>query len=254
MKTKYKVILSYEGANYYGWQKQSSTDQTIQTQFEQALSKIFKSEVRTIASGRTDAKVHALQLHVVFDAPFFIESEKLQRAINTYVPDEILCLDVRTLSESLMPTSDAKSRSYIYLFSVAENKTPFQKKLMTHIKYELDIEKMQRAARLFEGVHDFKSFMSTGSTPASTVREVFETRFKFVEPNMHGIFPAHYAFEITANGFLKQMVRHVFGALVEVGRGKIDTDEIEQALRLADGKHIAPCAAPEGLYKLRVEY
>lgn len=254
MKIKYKIILQYDGADYFGWQRQTSTKQTIQTQLENSLEQVFKTPIYTVGSGRTDAKVHSLDHHVVFEAPFEIESKALIRAVNTNLDQSIRCIDALKLEKDLMPTSDAHSRTYMYLFSVGDNFKPFQRRYMTHIKYELDIVKMSQAAQIFMGEHDFRSFMSTGSDPATTIRTITSVSLEKSDESLHGLIPAHFIFKISGNGFLKQMVRHIFGCLVEVGRGKLTAQEIENALAIADGKHIAPCAPPEGLFKLKVEY
>lgn len=254
MKKKYKLIIAFDGSPYHGWQKQKNTHLTIQGLVEKALSEIFKEKIYTQGSGRTDAKVHSLNHHVVFEAPFSIETENLVRALNSHLPKTIRCYGADCLEKDLIATSDAKYRRYQYLFSIDEVATPFQEKLMTHIPYPLDIEGMRLASQLFVGIHDFKSFMTQGSDPRSTQREVFKSQIIECSETFHGLFPKHYLFEIEATGFLKQMVRLIFGAIVEVGKGKLELERIQQTLKNPNGEHIAPCAPPEGLYKAFVKY
>lgn len=254
MKTKYKIVLIYDGSSFHGWQRQTNTTETVQEKVEKALAGIFKIEISTVGSGRTDAKVHSLNQHVVFDAPYFIEPAGLMKGLNSHLPVEIRCVDCEILNKDLMPTSDAKSRRYRYLFSTQENETPFQRNYMAHFKYTLDFEAMREACEVFKGTHDFRSFMTAGSSPSTTVREIFDVRLTKNTETFYGLFPEHYCFEIEATGFLKQMVRLIVGAIIEVGRGKLTSQDIEKSLKLADGKHIAACAPPEGLCKALVRY
>lgn len=254
MKKKFKLTIGFDGSQYHGWQKQTNTPDTIQGILEKTLSEIFKEKVLTQGSGRTDARVHSLCHVVVFEAPFEIEESGLCKGINSLLPKNIRCLSAEAIDYDLVPTSDAKSRRYQYLFSVGGIASPFQEKYMAHISYPLDFEKMNEACKVFIGRHDFERFMTQGSEPNSTIREVFDSQIIESSENFHGLFPDHFVFVIEANGFLKQMVRLIFGSIVEVGRGRLTVQEIEYALSHPAGEHIAPCAPPEGLYKVFAKY
>lgn len=255
MKKKLKAIISFDGSAYFGWQRQSSTDQTIQAKFEQALEKVFKQKITAFGSGRTDARVHAKELHVVFEVPFVIPLEGLVAAINTNLPFDIKCNIVEEVDEKLIATSSAKSRTYHYLFSVKDHFSPFQIRYIAHFKYDLDIEAMKRACQVFIGEHDFNRFHTKGSDPKTTIRTLSRLEIIRVNGDQDSIFPMHYRVEIEGNGFLKQMVRLIVGSLVEVGKGRLDEADIQAALDNPNsGEPIAPVAPAEGLYKAKVTY
>ncbi len=251
---KLKLKISFDGHNYYGWQKQNQNLPTVQDKVELALAQIFKTQVKTIGSGRTDTGVHSLCHYVVLTPPFEIESSALTRALNSNLPQDIRVLDCVRVSDGFRPTNDAKSREYRYLFTNLEIPTPFQKNYISNISYSLDFDKMHKACRLFIGTHNFQNFCCVGSEPKSTIRTVFECELLKAEIDFHGILPSHYYIRIVGDGFLKQMVRLMVGAIWDVGRGKIEPDDIQKSLQSEGFEHIAPVAPAHGLYKYSVQY
>lgn len=256
---KYKIIIQFDGTRYSGWQIQNLPILTVQREINNALEMIFKKAIRTTGSGRTDAGVHAKEFHIVFIAPFVIEHKKLVRALNANLPNDIMVLDSSFVDMQFNVTKDALSKEYRYFFSTADMGKPFAKKLMTHVKYDLDLESMKEACSLFLGTHDFKNFHCMGSAPNSTTRtitacEIYHIRNDDLSPIILGLVPDYYFLKIVGNGFLKQMVRLIMGSIWDVGRGRLENKDIINALGNSHFYHIAAVAPPEGLYKYNVQY
>lgn len=252
--SRYKLIIEFMGTNYFGWQIQKESSKTVQGTLESALEKVFKMRLKTVGSGRTDAKVHSLDHHVVFEAPFDIPFQNLKAALNSHLPNNIRVKDVEGASTELNITRDAKSREYRYLFTNNAEANAFQPDLMANVSYELDFPEMKNALKCFIGTHDFADFHTLGSNPNTTMRTIFEAELFEVKTNTHGIFPDHYCIRIVGNGFLKQMVRLIVSSVWKVGRGKLTCAEIEASLKTPTGKHLAPVATGVGLYKYRTKY
>ena len=251
---KLKVIVEFDGHKYNGWQIQSDGVPTVQAFFNRALSRIYKQEVKSIASGRTDAGVHSLDHHVVFKSPFQIPLDSLVRAINANLPADIRALSCTEVAENFRPTNDALSREYRYFFSNLETQRPFTRNYMANISYTLDVEKMRQACLCFVGEHDFNSFHCVGSDPSTTIRYITKCELISEESCFNGIIPQHYSIRITGNGFLKQMVRLIVGSIWAVGSGRLEIEAIERELESGSGKHICPVAPASGLFKFSVEY
>ena len=252
MKT-YKVKIQFDGHEYLGWQIQKESRPTVQGQFNQALELIFKQPIKSVASGRTDTGVHALEHHVVFTAPFEIPHPSLVKALNSNLPASIRCYDCVEVEKSFRPTNDALQREYHYFFSNEKVASPFTRHYMTNIKHDLKVDAMQKACKLFEGTHDFNRFHCVGSDPSTTVRTIFKCELTLEAPCLGGIVPKHFVLKVSGTGFLKQMVRLIIGAIWKVGDGTMKLTEVEQALINPVGKHIAAVAPPKGLFKFSVQ-
>lgn len=252
----YKLKLSYKGQYYKGWQSQVDSGPTIQDTLNLALKSIFKNEnVKTMAAGRTDSGVNALSQIVKIEVPFPIEPSGLLKGINTKLPVDIRVLSCEECAPDFHPIAAAKTRTYRYYFSNEEIYNPLLTGLIQNISYPLDLKLMQKTCKLFEGEHDFLDFSCKGSEPQSTIRKINHCRIIEVdELPLAGLFPKIYFLEVTGNGFLKQMVRAIMGALFEVGRGKLEPYLIEQSLKNPVGENIAIIAPAEGLVKFSVEY
>ena len=252
--SKVKILFEFQGSNYFGWQKQKGEVKTVQREIERALEAIYKERVKTVGSGRTDAKVHSLHHHAVFTAPFEIPVESIVLGLNSHLPLDIRVVEATSVPDDFNITRDAKSREYRYLFTNNSVANAFQTNLVTNLSYDLNIDLMKQALKVFEGTHDFSDFHTKGSNPSSTIRTIFETELLSVETNTHGIFPDHYCVRIVGNGFLKQMVRLIVSSCWKVGQGKLSISEIERALKSPSGKHLAPVAPGVGLYKYHTKY
>jgi tRNA pseudouridine38-40 synthase len=253
----YKLLISYCGKNYFGWQIQAANQVTIQGTLNEALSKIAKStEVQSIGSGRTDAGVHALGQVVKIEIPLSIDPQALMRALNSHLPSDIRIREVTETTTDFHPIFSAKKKEYLYLFNWGGVPTPFQDKLVTNVPYNLDVKTMQDACKLFVGEHDFCNFYTLGTDVKSTVRTIYSADIApYSAGFMQEHFPGVYVFRVVGNGFLKQMVRLLMGTIWEAGRGKIQLSEIESYLQgKSFAKKLAAVAPPDGLYLSQVDY
>jgi tRNA pseudouridine38-40 synthase len=251
----YKLILQYKGTRYLGWQVQpESAGHTVQGELNRALKTISKSEnVKSLGAGRTDAGVHALGQVAKVGIELDIPCENLVKALNSNLPDDIRILNAEISDEEFFPTVHAKSKEYHYRFTGNKTFTAFQNDLIQNQTFELDLKKMQEACAVLIGRHDFTNFYCEGTETASNIREIYECEIIEI-PEGNWMLPSHYLFRIVGNGFLKQMVRCLMGAVWSVGRGKITLEQLQNALTATKVPRLAPVAPPNGLYMVRVNY
>lgn len=256
MISHYKLTLQYKGSKYSGWQVQSGTFEiTVQGELNRALAVVSKSdEVKSMGAGRTDAGVHALGQVAKVSISLSIPPENLVKALNVNLPDDIRILSAEISDEAFFPTVSAKSKEYHYRFTSQRIFTAFQNDLIANYPFELDIEKMRAACKVLVGEHDFTNFYCEGTDVSSHVRTVFACDIAEIKQGDWQMLPSHYTFRIEGNGFLKQMVRLLMGALWNLGRGKISLEEFRSALSATKVQRLGPVAPPNGLYMVRVNY
>jgi tRNA pseudouridine38-40 synthase len=244
-----KLTLAYDGAAYAGWQVQRGA-KTIQEVIETALAKITGETIRVMASGRTDAGVHALGQVVGFRTESRLSVEVLTRALNAELPRDIAVLDAAEGPEGFHPTLDAKRKRYRYVIYDGPVRDVFRRRTSWHCLWGLDAEAMDRAAQALCGTHDFSSFETRGSERKTSVRTVYEIRVRRGDGgDRHAI-----AIEVEADGFLYNMVRTMVGTLVRVGRGGRPESWVAEVLAAADRRAAGPTAPPQGLFLVNVEY
>ena len=251
----YKAIFSYDGSSYYGWQKQP--DQlTVQGSIEKVLQTLSKAgSAQVIGCGRTDAGVHAVNQVTKISLEQNMEPCNLKRALNSLLDKSIRCLAISRCSDDFQPVFDAKKKTYRYYFIMSEVMNPHYSLKMTHIKKKLDIDKMKRALPLFVGKKDFVNFSTKGTPVKSTEREVYSfDLYKMEASDFLEREENIYYFEISGNGFLKQMVRLIVSAIFSYGEGKIGADDINSFFLEQKTSKLAPTAHPDGLYLYDVTY
>lgn len=252
----YKLIIEYFGKNYHGFQIQLE-HKTIQGELNQALKLIAKSdEIKSIGSGRTDAGVHAFAQVVKVEIPLDIIPEKLVLALNTKLPNDIRVLKAEVCSSDFHPTFHAKSKEYNYIFSTKQIPSVFAKDVMATFDFEFDEAKMREACKAFEGTHDFSNYQCVGTEIENTVREIYLCELQRISSTGHWakFCDDYYVIRVVGNGFLKQMVRLMVGAIWNAGRGKITIEDIKQSLANPVIKKLGATAPPEGLYLIEVHY
>ena len=242
---RFKALIEYDGTAYYGFQRQLDGFPTIQGKLERAIESVFHQPVQITGAGRTDAGVHALGQVISFTFDWRHETIALQRALNANLPEDIVVLQLDTVSSSFHPRYDAKRRAYKYFILSGPVRSPIQRRSSWYVSKRLDIERMQEAAQALIGEYDFATF---GQPPqgTSTVRELFAANWQ--QQNNHLVF------FIEANAFLYRMVRSLVGSLKLVGDGTWSVDMFVDALRAKDRSRSGKVAPPQGLYLFSVTY
>ena len=233
-----KLILSYDGTDFFGSQPQKETDKTVIGTLTHILTRLNIVSV-PVASGRTDRGVHATGQVCHLDLPpFWSDTEKLKKVLNTMLPSSIHIRRIECVSDDFHARYSAKRRLYRYLISTQES-SPFSSRYITHLQ-TLEIEKIQRNIHIFEGVHDFEYFQKNGSDIITTRREVYKA-FAYMHKNLTIL---HFE----ANGFLRSQVRLMCGALLQ-----LEATQIETMLDKKEKYKVRP-APPQGLYLARIKY
>lgn len=247
----YKLLIQYDGTDFHGWQVQEN-DRTIQGELERVIGMLEDAKVGVIGSGRTDAGVHAEgQVANVFVNRQFTPS-KLQAAINGNLWRDIRIIKAEKAPDDFHARFSAKKKTYVYRIINAPVMSPFWRRFAHHEHKPLDIGRMNQAARLLLGEHDWTAFSSAQSDGESRVRTVLDCT---IESQWDARASANLLeFRITANGFLRYMVRSIVGTLIEVGRGEKDSDTIQTAVVTGDRSLAGKTAPANGLTLLKVEY
>lgn len=252
----YRITVQYKGTQYSGFQVQLS-DKTIQGEINSVLKVLSKSEdIKSVGSGRTDAGVHALAQVMRIEIPVDIPVAGLVRGMNSLLPEDIRVIDASVVNDKFHPIYSAKSKEYNYVFTTDEVISPFARELMTHFPFELDIELMKKGCQIFCGEHDFINYQCVGTDIESTVRKVMSCELVRFESSGHwgNLAGEYYVFKVVGNGFLKQMVRLLMGALISLGKGKITLEDLEKSLKTPLKNRLGPTAPPQGLYLKEVHY
>ncbi|MBI5928462.1 MAG: tRNA pseudouridine(38-40) synthase TruA [Chloroflexi bacterium] len=237
--------LAYDGTLYCGFQRQRAGLASVQVTVENALSQVTSEIISLMGAGRTDTGVHASGQVIAFDATWKHSTEELLKAINIHLPSDIALQSLMEVAASFHPRFDALSRTYLYRLYISPTRDPLRERYVWHRQLPLNLEAMQEAIQLLRGEHDFATF---GKPPKgeNTVRVMTTAQIEAMGDELH--------VTLTANAFLKRMVRSIVGTLVEVGRGKMNVAEFAAAFRLADRKKAGTSAPPHGLTLTHVVY
>ena len=243
----FRAIVQYDGTAYYGFQRQRRGVPSIQAELEQALTRLIKQPTRVLGAGRTDTGVHALGQVISFtiEWPDKHEVGALQRALNANLPPDIVVAELVEAVPGFHPRYDARRRCYEYIILNAPVRQPLLRQRAWHVAQPLDLDRMNEAANLLIGVHDFATF-GRATVGDSTIREVYSAAWRREEEMLH--------FHICANAFLNRMVRSIGGSLKMVGSGKWSKDDFADALASRERKRSATAAPAYGLYLVSVEY
>ena len=239
-----KLTIQYDGSKYCGWQKQPNSS-GIQGTIEYAIYEITKEKVNITGSGRTDAGVHALGQVANFKTNSSIPANRIPDALNAKLPKDISIIDCQEVSQDFHSRYSATGKIYRYLIYNKPYRSPLHKDVSYHVRYNLDIGKMRSEAKALLGTHDFRGFMSSGSSVKDTVRTIRNITIKENEDLI--------VLEVEGNGFLYNMVRIIVGTLVDIGRGRIDKsmEEIIASQDRGEAGHTAPA---HGLFLKKVHY
>ena len=240
-----KLILSYDGTDFNGWQTQPGY-RTVQSEIEAAIFKVTGSQVFANASGRTDAGVHALGQVVNFWCPTRLTPAVLVRALNAHLPDDIAVSHCSEVVQSFDASKDAERKLYRYVINDSLVRSPFMYRFATPSRHRLDTQAMSQGAHALVGRHDFHSFETDWPNRLSSIRTVTHLSINRVGE--------HIWIDIEADGFLYNMVRSIAGTLMNVGRGFWPASKVAEILHAENRTQAGPTAPPMGLFLIRVTY
>ena len=243
---RFRAVVAYDGTLYHGFQRQSpEREPSIQGELERALGKVIGRETTVLGSGRTDSGVHAQGQVIAFEAEWRHPVEALRRALNATLADAVAIREIAVADGDFHPRYQARSREYRYTIYNSSVRHPLYRLYALHVDEPLSVEAMQAASRPLLGEHDFAAF-GRPTAGESTVRTMYR-----VEVGAH---PPWVEIDLEANSFLYRMVRSIVGALLEIGRGRMPVDRVEQILKARDRSQALTTAPAHGLCLRRVVY
>ena len=248
---RYFMTFSYDGSDFSGYQKQPKM-RTVQGELEKALKQINNNtSVEVHASGRTDAGVHAMNQKAHFDMDTNIVDEKLQKGLNSLLPDDIYVKKVEKISDNFHARFNAIGKEYIYQINLGTY-DPLERKYVYQYNNKLDVVEMERALKYLEGTHNFKAFTKTNEDKTEEedyIRTLSQTNLIRDSKDVNKI-----TLVFIGTGFLRYMIRNIVGTLIEVGEGKRRSEEVIEILKSQDRTKAGKTANPEGLYLRNVFY
>jgi tRNA pseudouridine38-40 synthase len=246
-----KVILSYDGAEFSGWQVQPAAS-TVQGTLASAIGRITGEKVLPQGSGRTDAGVHALAQVMTFVTESSVPTENFVKALNDILPASVRVLEVAEAPPEFHARHSARAKTYRYRIYRETICPPFLARYVWHYPYTLDEEEMGRAAELVVGEHDFTSFAAVdpergrGEAAVSNVRKIFSSSWELAGDEL--------VYSVRGSGFLHHMVRNLVGTFILVGRGTLQVEDVTRILEARNRSAAGATAPASGLYLVSVEY
>ena len=243
-----KLVVAYDGTNYCGWQVQPN-GMTVEEMLNQTITKVMGTTTKVVGASRTDSGVHALGNVAVFDTECTIPGERVKHALNQHLPEDIRIIDSDEVAAGFHPRFCETAKTYEY--AILTGKSPYPTYRHTHyfVSYALNTNDMRKAAEYIVGTHDFTSFCSSKSEVEDRVRTIYS--LDIVE---EGRDNAQIKFIIKGNGFLYNMVRIIVGTLIDVGRGLIRPEDVEQILEAKDRTKAGATAPAQGLCLVEIKY
>lgn len=240
---RYLFEISYNGTNYAGWQSQANAT-GVQAVVENALSKLLRTKIQIVASGRTDTGVHCAQQFFHTDIEKSFHREDLVHKLNSFLPRDIVIVSIMQIKLDASARYSAIERTYEYKITMVKN--PFLNGLALHYFKQLNVKTMNKAAALLSGEHDFESFSKVKTDVNHFLCTIKKASWKRKENTL--------IFTISANRFLRGMVRAIVGTLLDVGTGKITVSDFQKIIQSKDRKKAGANVDPHGLYLIRVKY
>lgn len=241
----YKLVLSYDGSRYKGWQRLGKDELTIQETLENAVSQLLGKKVEIHGSGRTDAGVHARGQVASLKVAFALEKD-FREKINQALPEDIRVLSVKLVAGNFHARYSAVEKIYRYFVDTNEKADVFRWKYLYHFPFQTDVEKMKKAAEYLIGTHDFSSFTDDKTVEKNKVRAIKE--IQILEKN------GQIEFVYRGDGFLQHMVRILTGTLLEVGRGDKNPEDVLMILEEKERAKAGFLVPAKGLFLDKVEY
>ena len=241
-----RLNLAYDGSRYHGWQRQDNA-LTLQETIEEKIEMMVCEPVKLIASGRTDAGVHAVNQVCNFKTRSNMDPGTIKKGLNGLLPDDIFVRDAAYVPPEFHSRYSAKSKVYEYRILNEENPDVFRRKYVWYIHTPLDIQVMAKCLAHLLGRYDFSSFRSSGSGNRDPVRSILRAELRETERSLLRVV-------IEADGFLRHMVRNIVGTVVEAGLGRIGLGGFEKILESRDRRSAGIKAPPQGLFLMDVHY
>ena len=240
-----KLTLCYDGSAFHGYQQQDNAE-TVEAALKKALRRLIGEDVKPVSCSRTDAGVHAEMFVCNFKTETDRENEKLLRGLNALLPPTVAVQTCEDVPLSFHARYDCTGKEYRYLIWNAPVRNPFYVGRAVHVSYALDVERMDKAAKLFLGTHDFSAYCASGSEVKSKVRTITACS---VRRNGELVI-----FSVRGNGFLYNMVRIMAGTLLSLSAGGLTEEDIMRSLKSGKRTDAGPTAKAEGLYLHEVYY
>ena len=241
---RYFITLSYDGTRYHGWQIQPNGD-SIQQELQEALSTLLRQPVEVVGAGRTDTGVHAKMMVAHFDWEEPLDEKQLSYKLNKLLPQDIAVQEVRQVADDMHARFSAISRTYHYF--IHTRKDPFLQAYSWQIPFALDFKKMNEAAKVLLEYKDFTSFSKVNTDTKTNLCDLKEAYWEEVAEGQ-------WRFTITANRFLRNMVRAIVGTLVEVGRGRTSIEEMRQIIEAKDRCQAGESVSGKALFLVDIKY
>ena len=240
---RYFIDLSYNGTHYHGWQIQPNAV-TVQATLNKALSVLLKSPTDSMGAGRTDTGVHAVQMVAHFDTEVSFDTEQMPYKLNAFLPKDIAVNAIKNVQQAAHARFDAISRSYIY--KIATSKNVFEHDKCHYFTRPLDVNRMNEASRILRSYKDFECFSRLHSDVKTFLCQISHVQWTQTEN--------HLEFKITADRFLRNMVRAIVGTMLDVGIYKTSLDEFKNIIESKDRSNAGASAPAKGLYLTEILY
>ena len=240
----YFITLSYDGTRYHGWQIQPNSE-SIQQRLQDALATLLRQPLEVVGAGRTDTGVHARKMvaHFSHDEP--LDCRQLTYKLNKFLPQDIAIQKIRPVADDMHARFSATARTYHYFINT--RKDPFLSAYSWQVPYRLDFEAMNEAAKVLFDYDDFTSFSKVGTDTKTNICHLQEAHWDELSDG-------YWRFTITANRFLRNMVRAIVGTLVEVGRGKWTREDVRRIIEAKDRCKAGESVPAKGLFLADVKY
>ena len=241
----FKLTIEYDGTDYHGWQVQPGM-RTIQGVLQEATARIIGEPVHVTGAGRTDAGVHALGQVASLRAEFRHPPDTLQRALTTLLPPDIVVIRVEEAPNDFDAQRWARWKRYRYTLLTRPSPSALERRYALFVPRPLRIAAMAEAAEILIGEHDFSSFQAAHSSADHPVRRVYAAQFRLEAD--------HVQFEVSADGFLRHMIRIIMGTLLDVGRGKLAPGDLKAILEAQDRNRASKTLSAHALFLMEVSY
>lgn len=240
---RYFIEFAYNGKNYHGWQQQPNAP-SVQETLGKAISVLLRSTVEITGAGRTDTGVHAKQMFAHFDTDISFEADILKNKLNSYLPKDIAIIKIHTVDDDAHARFDAVKRTYEY--HITNVKDVFEEPLSWYCHHNLDVEKMNQAAKILFEFEDFQCFSKVNTDVKTFLCKIMEANWTKTENKL--------VFTVAADRFLRNMVRAIVGTLVNVGMGKLSLEDFRKIIESKNRNEAGASAPAHGLFLTKVEY